>query len=80
MAKLYEVYTQRGSYDTSAVTAYILIQAATVDDAKKGIIAAQFPINAMYDKQTQLTRAEKFRDYLNKIVEMTNDLEKDQSI
>lgn len=80
MAKKYQVYTKYSGNDKNNITGFVLIQADELGDAKKGLIAAEFPINHAYDKHTQEQRAEKFAEYLNKIVEMTNDLEKDQSI
>jgi len=80
MAKLYKVYSKYGGNNPKNITGYVLIQADDLEEAKKGQIAAEFPITPAYDKHTQELRAEKFADYLNKIVEMTNDLEKGQSI
>lgn len=79
MAKLYQVYT-RLDLDKK-VTSYVLVQANTLKEANDGAeIAAEFPVNATYDQHTQCTRAGKFAAYLNKIVEMTNELEKGQDI
>lgn len=42
--------------------------------------AAAFMISILYDENTQRIRATKFAKYLNDIVDINNDLEKDQAI
>lgn len=42
--------------------------------------AAEFPISELYDFDTQVRRAQKFAEYMNKMAEIMADLEKDQGL
>ena len=80
MAKKYSVYSKYRNDNKADISGFVLIQSDDLEEAKKGQVAAEFPINPAYDKHTQEQRAEKFAEYLNKIVEMTNELEKSQGV
>lgn len=69
----YKVYTQ-------GKTAMVVRYSIEIKDAQNKLDAAIFPINAKYDEHTQDKRAHKFADYLNKLDEIVDDLEKDQGI
>jgi RNase H-fold protein (predicted Holliday junction resolvase) len=80
MATKYSVYIRYVNNDKKNITAYVLVQADTIEEANRTSVAVEFPINLVYDKKTQAQRADKMAEFLNKIVEMTNDLEKEQGI
>jgi len=62
------------------VTSYCVCETDGDEIVKPTLEAATFPVNARYDQKTQFKRALKFCEYLNSIIDMTNDLEKETKL
>ena len=79
MASKYQVFTVSNTR-TKEITGFEVSCADTVQEADKLPAAALFPVSLRYDENKQRKRAAKYADYLNKLAEMANDLEKEQGI
>lgn len=79
MARTYQISVTT-DIKTGEVTSYTVTDALTDEELELRPKIAIFPISLLCDEHTQSKRAHKFADYLNSIVEITNDLEKDQKI
>lgn len=79
MSTRYKVYTSTDRA-TKKLEKYVVIDAEEISDAKDRPRVAEFPVSILHDEKTQGIRAEKFAEYLNSLVDIMNDLEKDQKI
>ena len=84
MAKEFHVFTSTVYSSTSdsgrRINKFHVNDASTVDEANDRPSAAEFAVSILHDEDTQRTRAYKFCDYLNSLVSVMNDLEKEQAI
>jgi hypothetical protein len=75
----FKVYVWRNTR-TKEVTSMSVNNGLTPAEAEERPNAATFPVSVLFDEKTQGIRAQKFADYLNSLVDLQNDLEKDQTI
>jgi len=84
MAREFKIYTSTyftGHGETGRSIGKIHVNdAANEEEARHRPDVAVFPVSEAHDLETQRKRAYKFADYLNNIVAVMNDLEKDQAI
>ena len=80
MANRYQVYLSKTPLNPDRVARFSVNDGKTIADANERPDAAIFTVSILHDEDTQRNRAHKLCDYLNSLVDVVNDLEKEQTL
>jgi len=80
MANRYQVYISKTPINHDRIARFSVNDGKTIAEANERPDAAIFHVSILHDEDTQRNRAHKLCDYLNSLVDVVNDIEKDQKI